>query len=136
MYRYVVWWHYRPKCDIRCHFHSSEHKRYLPYHFVGERRQKDVWRDRPCNTDPCPNRMLEHIVIFHAGDYKLQPRWHELNAVDLNATYIGFHTTTAQAAVAIAHSDFRPSSSGMLGSGAYFARSIEDTFGKANSHGA
>ncbi|CAF4648692.1 unnamed protein product, partial [Rotaria sp. Silwood2] len=105
-------------------------KRYLPYHIVCERRQEHVWRDRPCDTDPCPNRMLEHIVIFHARDYKLQHRWHELHDVDPNATYIGFHTMTAQAAVAIAHSDLRPSSSGMLGSGAYFARSVEDTFEK------
>ncbi|CAF4066407.1 unnamed protein product, partial [Rotaria sp. Silwood1] len=101
-----------------------------------ERRQEDVWGDRPCDTDPCPNRTLEHIVIFHARDYKPQPRWRELNAVDPNATYIGFHTTTSQAAVGIAHSEFRPSSSGMLGSGAYFARSVEDTIGKANSYGA
>ncbi|CAF1329983.1 unnamed protein product, partial [Didymodactylos carnosus] len=53
--------------------------------------------------------------------------------------YIGFHRTTPEAAVSIAHSDFAISTkhqSTMLGHGVYFARSMEDTEGKANADGA
>lgn len=52
--------------------------------------------------------------------------------------YVGFHRTTAEAAVMIAHSDFRISNSGkqMLGYGVYFARSISGTLGKARHGGA
>lgn len=47
--------------------------------------------------------------------------------------YVGFHRTRAQAAIAIAHSDFRPSMTPpqMFGFGIYFARSITHTEGKA-----
>ncbi|CAF1494465.1 unnamed protein product, partial [Didymodactylos carnosus] len=50
-----------------------------------------------------------------------------------------FHRTTPEAAVSIAHSDFVISTkyeSTMLGHGVYFARSMEETEGKANADGA
>ena len=92
--------------------------------------------DRPCTTTPCMNRHLSHVVVFHGNDYKPQPRWSVVKKKDPGAkTYIGFHTTTPEAAVAIIHSEFKSSEKGMLGKGVYFARSIEDTIGKARSKG-
>jgi hypothetical protein len=49
---------------------------------------------------------------------------------------IGFHQTTADAALKIACTGFRPGSDGMFGGGIYFARSIDHTFGKAHFTGA
>ncbi|CAF5028553.1 unnamed protein product, partial [Rotaria socialis] len=49
--------------------------------------------------------------------------------------YIGFHTTTPEAVVSIAHINFRPSTKGWLGAGAYFARSVAGTIGKHRSAG-
>jgi hypothetical protein len=52
--------------------------------------------------------------------------------------YVGFHRTSAEAAVKIAHSDFRISDKGkqMLGFGVSFARSIKGTDKKARYGGA
>ena len=39
LYHYCVWWHYRPSCDNRkCSKLSKKHKRYIPYHLLGEHR--------------------------------------------------------------------------------------------------
>ncbi|CAF1117340.1 unnamed protein product [Adineta steineri] len=66
-----------------------------------------------------------------------QERWGLLSPNEAT-TYVGFHRTTAESAVAIAHSDFRQSMKGsqMLGFGVYFARSIARTEGKARFAGA
>jgi hypothetical protein len=45
--------------------------------------------------------------------------------------YIGFHTTTSEAAISSAHSEFKVSGTVCLGKGAYFARSIDGTINKA-----
>jgi hypothetical protein len=102
---------------------------------VGDTQRKNMLGDRPCTSDPCRNRHLSHVVVFHGKDYKPQARWSTLKKDDPKATYIGFHTTTPKAAVSIVHSEFRPSSEGMLGEGVYFARSIADTIGKAQNSG-
>ena len=81
------------------------------------------------------NRHLSHVVVFHGKDYKPQARWSSLKGRNLRTTYIGFHTTTPEFAVSIVHSEFRSSPSGVLGKGVYFARSIEDTIGKAQTPG-
>lgn len=135
LYHYAVWWHYTPHDDTRCHCRSRKHKRYIPYHIVGDNQRKDILGDRPCTTDPCSNRHLSHIVVFHGRNYKPQARWSTVKANDSSATYIGFHTTTSNAAINIVHSEFRLSEKGMLGKGVYFARSIEDTIGKAQCEG-
>jgi hypothetical protein len=85
----------------------------------------------------CPNRSLEQLIIFHMNDYKPQERWRLLSPNEAT-TYVGFHRTKAESAVAIAHSDFRPSMTPpqMLGFGVYFARSIAHTEGKARFAGA
>ena len=73
----------------------------------------------------CVIQNLEHVVIFHSSNYQPQLRWSTMYSV-----YIGFHRTTPQAAFNIAKSDFQPSKKGMLGPGAYFARSNQSTLGK------
>ena len=79
-------------------------------------------------------------MIFHRRDYQPQPRYSDLLNMSIGGTrYVGFHQTTAEAAVSIAHSEFRISQdhpSTMLGHGVYFARSIAATENKANSKGA
>ena len=85
----------------------------------------------------CTNRTLEHVMICHASDHKPQPRFFDLpQTAEGKIRYIGFHQTSPQAAVSIAHSDFMISSNPqttMLGQGVYFARSIEATNGIANN---
>ncbi|CAF4057466.1 unnamed protein product, partial [Rotaria magnacalcarata] len=97
--------------------------------------------DRPCSDgDRCTNRRLEHILIFHSKDFKPQKRYCDVQQKSPGKNlYIGFHRTTAEAAVSIAHSDFAISTnnkSTMLGHGVYFARSMAETEGKANANGA
>ncbi len=135
-YHYTVWWCYTPQIDSQCHCRSRKHERYIPYHLVGEDRRTHFLGDTPCTSDPCYNRHLSHVVIFHSRDYKPQPRWSTLDTRNNTGTYIGFHTTTPKVAVLIAHSEFKISDrAGMLGKGIYFARSMQDTIGKANSTG-
>ncbi|UJR24284.1 hypothetical protein I4U23_027251 [Adineta vaga] len=144
-YHYRVWWHYKPKfvrlkqpIILPKRTLSTKHKRYLPYPLLGNMRTGKSG-DKLCTKEPCTNRELEHILIFHLDDYQPQPRWSELKRLDPSAdTYIGFHRTSAHAAAAIAHSDFRRSVTPpqMLGFGIYFARSIEKTVGKARFEGA
>ena len=85
----------------------------------------------------CSNRNLEHLIIFHSDDYKPQKRWGLLSG-DEAKVYVGFHRTTAEAAVAITHSEFLPSTKPpqMLGFGVYFARSIARAGAKARFDGA
>ncbi|UJR07056.1 hypothetical protein I4U23_011344 [Adineta vaga] len=142
IYHYRTWWHYRPSCDQQSRRTlSHKHIRYIPYHLVGSNRNDMHMGNKPCKSMGvdfrCPNRKLEHLIIFHLDDYKPQQRW-GLLASNEAVTYVGFHRTKAESAVAIAHSDFRQSMNPpqMLGFGVYFARSIEHTKGKARFGGA
>jgi hypothetical protein len=142
-YHYRVWWHYKPNViglDIQIPITplSNKHKRYLPYQLLGSKRT-GRHGDKLCTNQPCKNRKLEHILIFHLSDYQPQPRWSEVKRLNASTdTYIGFHRTTAKSALLIAHSAFRRSTTPpqMLGFGIYFARSIENTLGKARFAGA
>ena len=150
VYRYQVWWYYTPQNDTRC-CRSSKHERYIPYHMIGDNRDAQIFGDRPCNEQPCRKTTLDHIAVFHARNYQPQRRWSDIKndlvvkhpfccarcqKKDNQPHHIGFHTTTPEAAIAIARSNFRPSSKGMLGAGVYCARSVEGTDDKANSYGA
>ena len=140
LYHYCVWWHYRPSCDTQCSMLSKKHRRYIPYHLMGDNRTMCLG-DKPClDGQSCSNRTLEHIMIFHLSDHKPQPRFFDLpQTTPGKVRYIGFHQTSPTAAVSIAHSDFRISDTykgTMLGHGVYFARSIDATQGKANNGGA
>jgi hypothetical protein len=153
-YRYCVWWHYTPAGDERCCGRSRKHERYLPYHMVGKERDHRTLGDRPCTDQPCHERRLDHIAVFHGNDYQPQQRWTDMTKphyiaqedmpkerfscsksaeIDNQPHYIGFHTTTTEAAIGIASSEFRPGKNGWLGPGVYFARSIAGTIGKAKS---
>ncbi|UJR34222.1 hypothetical protein I4U23_021628 [Adineta vaga] len=152
-YRYWVWWHYTPKRDTKCSFTSKKHERYLPYHMVGDYRDARTLGDRPCTDKPCHKRTLDHIAVFHCNDYQPQQRWSKIekpplgdppksripckksDEFDNQPHYIGFHTTDPDAAISIAHSEFRPGTCGWIGAGVYFARSIVGTIGKAKSDG-
>ena len=153
LYRYCVWWHYTPQGDTRCHLRSKKHERYLPYHMVGEFRDARTLGDRPCVDNPCHQRTLDHIAVFHSSDYQPQDRWRDVpkpplgpplkskcpciktEETDNQPHYIGFHTTVPEAAISIAHSEFQPGKNGWLGAGVYFARSTKGTIGKAKSTG-
>lgn len=148
LYHYCVWWHYTPYKDTTCCCcRSRKHGRYLPYLLVGSYREKSELGNQPCTNNPCPKRRLEHIATFHSSKYEPQARWTDLpqpEPVDPNdpkakpksaPTYIGFHTTTPEAAVSIVKTEFKPSPSGMLGGDLYFARSLEATIGKVGQNG-
>ncbi|CAF1112948.1 unnamed protein product [Adineta steineri] len=130
-YDYRVWWHYRPSNDNIHSRYSSKHRRFLPYHLLGENRNKMTLGNKPCSREPCTNRELEHSLIYHYSDHRPQQRWSEIS----NETniYIGFHRTTGEAAIKISHSDMLSSTKPpqMLSFGIYFARSLKDTIGKA-----
>jgi hypothetical protein len=138
LYHYRVWWAYEPdiiiSADIVQKPFSRKHKRFIPY-VLTEPFRTATFGNRKCkNGDRCQSRELEHIVIFHSSLYQPQPRWSDAYPI-----YIGFHRTTPEAAYKIATSEFRPSAKGMLGPGAYFARSTEATkgkIGKADQTGA
>lgn len=142
-YHYRLWWQYKPKLarattTMPTTPLSKKHKRYLPYEILGDNRTGGIG-DKTCAKHPCTIRELEHILIFHQSDYQPQPRWCELKRQDPTAEiYIGFHRTSADAAISISHTDFRRSTKPqqMLGFGVYFARSIENTLGKARFGGA
>ncbi|CAF1251611.1 unnamed protein product [Adineta ricciae] len=146
-YHYRVWWHYKPQfTDIGFFFEmpttplSRKHKRYIPYHLLGDHRTES-FGDKTCSAGAdCKNRQLEHIFIFHFRGYNPQRRYFDIIRADNPKNlYIGFHQTDPASAVLIAHSDFRISTgprSTMLGHGIYFARSREGTENKANRRGA
>jgi hypothetical protein len=142
-YQYRVWWYYRPdgaykKCRCCCckqQFHPS-HQRFLPAPLIGIYRENHIVGNRPCQytaSGNCPDLSLEHIVIFHAFDFKPLTRYRP----GIDRTYIGFHRTKPEFAVSIAKTGFRISSKPpqMLGFGVYFARSFADTNGKARAEG-
>ncbi|CAF1272756.1 unnamed protein product [Didymodactylos carnosus] len=143
-YHYRVWWHYVPSCDQEpvCggRRYLKKHKRFIPYHLMGEHRNAMRLGNEPCPAQYCIDRNLEHIMIFHYNTFRPQARWSEVRQINDNhlGTYVGFHRTSPAAAVSIAYTDFqlslkRPQ---MLGFGIYFARSIYHTMGKARREGA
>lgn len=142
-YQYRVWWYYRPdgaykRCRCCCckqHFHAS-HQRFLPIPLLGIWREQNKIGNRPCQytvSGTCSNLSLEHIVIFHAFDFKPLRRYQ----LGSDRTYIGFHQTTSENAASISQTGFRRSMTPpqMLGFGVYFARSFADTIGKARTAG-
>ncbi|UJR17622.1 hypothetical protein I4U23_004518 [Adineta vaga] len=146
-YHYRIWWHYKPQLTgLEADFEmpttslSKKHKRYIPYHLLGDHRTMR-FDDKACsNNNQCQNRDLEHIFIFHFEGYHPQPRYFDIQQTKSGKKlYIGFHQTDAESATLIAHSDFRISTryeSTMIGHGIYFARSREGTERKANRCGA
>ena len=118
---------------------------------IGDFRDSRTLGDRPCTDIPCHKRTLDHIAVFHSNDYKPQDRWRDISKPELGPPlknkiscfkseeldnqphYIGFHSTTAEAAISIAHTEFRSGSCGWIGAGVYFARSIADIKGKSKS---
>ena len=144
-YHYRVWWYYKPtfvrldpSTKIPTAPLSTKHRRYLPEKLLGSQRTGQAG-DKLCTNEPCTNRKLEHILIFHLSDHQPQPRWSEVKRLNLFAdTYIGFHRTSADSALKIAHDAFHRSTTPpqMLGFGIYFARSIKHTERKARFRGA
>ncbi|CAF1489437.1 unnamed protein product [Adineta ricciae] len=135
-YHYRMWWHYRPEKDTRHTKYSSKHRRFLPYHILGDNRDPMTLGNEPCTHEPCDNRKLEHILIYHYSDHRPQQRWFDIS--NQTQFYVGFHRRGAEKAIKIAHSEMPLSRKEpqMLGFGIYFARSIEDTKGKARQDGA
>lgn len=146
-YHYRVWWHYEPQFNgLELGFQmpttplSPKHKRFIPYHLLGDYRTKNLG-DKPCSDgSQCKIRRLEHILIFHFRGHNPQPRYRDLEQTKQGQSrYIGFHQTDPASAILIAHSNFNISTkyeSTMIGHGVYFARSREGTQRKANRHGA
>ncbi|CAF1462853.1 unnamed protein product [Adineta ricciae] len=146
-YHYRIWWHYKPEfTGLEFDFImpttplSRKHKRYIPYHLLGDYRTES-FGDKTCSAgSQCENRQLEHIFIFHFRGHNPQKRYFDiLPSKNKKNIYIGFHQTDPSSAILIAHSDFMISTkyeSTMIGHGVYFARSREGTDRKANRHGA
>ena len=143
LYHYRVWWYYRPdgaykKCRCCCckqRFHPS-HKRFLPSPLSGKYRDKKSTTNSLCKqtvSDGCADLSLEHIVIFHTFDFKPLRRFQQ----NVDKTYIGYHQTKPESAVAISQESFKISRNKqqMLGFGIYFARSFASTQGKAREAG-
>jgi hypothetical protein len=129
IYHYRVWWAYEPdigtKPEIARKPYSRKHKRFIPYSLLG-RFRTDTIGNRQCqNGNNCHRIDLEHVVIFHSSSHEPQQRWSSRHPI-----YIGFHRTTPEVAMLIAKSDFNGSLKGMLGPGAYFARSTDATLSK------
>ncbi|CAF0978314.1 unnamed protein product [Rotaria sordida] len=141
-YHFRVWWHYVPSCDQNPFYrrYLKKHRRFIPYHLMGANRNEIQLWNEPCELGQfCLDRTLEHIMIFHFNTYTPTPRWSDVPDKDpFTTTYIGFHRTDALAAVNIAYTDFRLSTTPpqMLGFGIYFARSIFHTQFKARRDGA
>ncbi|CAF4751787.1 unnamed protein product, partial [Rotaria sp. Silwood2] len=141
-YHYRVWWHYVPSCDQNPFYrrYLRKNRRFIPYHLMGAYRNEIQLWNEPCELQQlCLDRTLEHIMIFHFNTHTPTPRWSDVpNKDPLTTTYIGFHRTDALAAVNIAYTDFRLSTTRpqMLGHGIYFARSIFHTQFKARRDGA
>jgi hypothetical protein len=138
LYHYRVWWAYEPDVDIPPDIAkkplSRKHKRFIPYPLIGDFRTNEMGNGQCKAGSSCHRSKLEHVVIFHSSKHEPQPRWSPKYPV-----YIGFHRTTPQAAISIAKTEFRGSLTGMLGPGAYFARSTEATLmkiGKPDQTGA
>ena len=97
---------------------------------VGAERDPRTLGDRPCTDRPCQKRTLDHIAVFHGDEHQPQTRWRDIpkppppldpeknknkllclkskqDEEDNQPHYIGFHTTTPEAAISIAHSEFR-----------------------------
>lgn len=129
IYHYRVWWAYQPDIDVSPEIlktpFSRKHKRFIPYVLTGNFRTT-TFGNRQCKYGNfCQEQELEHVIIFHSSEYQPQPRWTSDQPI-----YIGFHRTTPESALLIAKSEFRPSKKGMLGPGAYFARSTSATLSK------
>jgi len=75
---------------------------------------------------------LEHILKCH-DDLHIPTKKYNLNyyCTGRENYLIGFHRTTNDASLSMALSPFRCGSEGMFGAGIYFARSINQTIGKA-----
>lgn len=134
VYHYRVWWAYKPDINISSDIldkpFSHKHKRFIPYVLTEAYRTQTIG-NRTCQYgNRCENRQLEHVVIFHSTGYQPQLRWTVQHKV-----YIGFHQTKPETAFKIAKSDFLPSAAGMLGPGAYFARSMKGTERKVGHKG-
>lgn len=99
---------------------SPKHIKYIPRQLVT--REKCSLMNL---NGECVKRDLEHVLLFHSISSVLQTRWSSLAASGI-LTYIGFHMTSAQIALQIAHSDFRVTQTWhtMLGYGIYFARTL------------
>ena len=132
IHRYSIWWCYTPSTDNTCCGRSSKHKRYIPYHMATDKVRTGMVGDRPCTQNPCRNRHLSHVVVFHSEAFRPQQRWSIVKQRSRKGIYIGFHITSPEAAAAIVHSEFRPGAKGgMLGKGVYFGRSMANAKEKA-----
>ena len=136
VYHYRVWWAYKPDIGddlppetIKKSF-SHKHRRFIPYVLTEAYRTQSLGNRSCADGNRCKNRELEHIAIFHSTKHQPQSRY-----TKEDKRYIGFHQTRPSTSFQIVKSTFLPSKQGMLGPGAYFARSIEGTERKVGKDG-
>ena len=82
-------------------------------------------------NDQCLSADLEHILKCH-DDLNIPSRTFNCNYCCGRSRFmIGFHQTSEKSALQLALSEFRPGKNGSFGKAIYFARSINNTIGKA-----
>ena len=61
LYHYVIWRYYIPQSDYR---------------------DVRVFGDGSCRKQPCHNKTLDYITVFHSSEYQPQDRWQNLYAMN------------------------------------------------------
>jgi hypothetical protein len=127
-----LWFHYRP--DVPANEkpeYDQHHLRFLPLSLTNDQ-QTSHWQNSRCDKgNSCMSRNLYHVIMYHSGNTRYPP-----DQTNDNQIVIGFHQTSHAAAAAIAQTNFKPSKTGWIGPGIYFATSLDHTEFKANQFGA
>ncbi|CAF2060759.1 unnamed protein product [Rotaria magnacalcarata] len=132
LHHHRLWFHYRPDSASENNItYAERHIRFLPITMTNDQ-QTSHWQDSRCDEgENCLSRNLYHVIMYHSGNTRYPPE----QTLD-NQIVIGFHQTSHAAAYSIAQSELRPSSTGWIGPGIYFATSLNHTEFKANQFGA
>lgn len=132
LHHYRIWFHYRPDTTSKEKIqYAGEHLRFLPIAITNDQ-QTSHWQNSRCDKGAnCLSRNLYHVIMYHSGNTRYPPEQTKDNQI-----VVGFHQTSHAAAYSIAKSEMRPSETGWIGPGIYFATSLDHTEFKANQFGA
>ncbi|CAF2703569.1 unnamed protein product [Rotaria sp. Silwood2] len=131
LHHHRLWFDYRPDSSLdKKPKQSTCHRCFLPMAMLNDQ-QTSHWQHARCpKKNNCESRNLYHVLMYHSGNRCYPP-----DKTQDNQIVVGFHQTDYKAAYSIAENGFRPSKSGMLGAGVYFATSLDHTEFKANQYG-
>ncbi|CAF1051354.1 unnamed protein product [Rotaria sp. Silwood1] len=132
LHHHRLWFHYRPdtSSDEKPRY-ADEHMCFLPIAMTNDK-QTSHWQNSRCDKGQnCLSRNLYHVIMYHAGNTRYPP-----DRTTDGQIVVGFHQTSHAAAYSIAKSKLKPSKTGWIGQGIYFATSLNHTEFKANQFGA